>query len=100
MFPDIYLPLSLLLIPLAIFLLIFLFYSYFNTYHLLRFGVYGSPVFSVITVYVAVSLFLLLCIGYTLFSYDWSLSFSLTQFFQGTFLKGFGANSFNTFPKL
>lgn len=100
MFPDIYLPLFFLLIPLGIFLLVFLFYSYFNIYHLLRYGVYGYPVFSVISIYIGVTLLLLMIVGYGLLPYDWNQSFSLTQFFAGTFLKGFNSSSFNTFPKL
>ena len=73
---------AILLIPYALFLLVFVVYAGINVYHLLRFGVSSGHVFFVTGFFVIGSL-LLLGLSFVLIShYDWTLQFSFDAMFQ------------------
>lgn len=74
-------PLSVFLLPFGLFLLFYVFYSFFNVYHLVKFGIYGFGAFLIVTVYAGVSIFLLGAIFSVIGLYDWSIPFSLSDFF-------------------
>lgn len=70
-------PLSVLLIPLGLFLIFYVFYSIFNVYHLLRFGVYGFGLYLITTLFVLGTIFLLSLSSFFLLRYDWSAPIQL-----------------------
>ena len=70
--PDTIIPISVLLIPLIIFLIFYLVYSFFNVYHLLRFGVYGFGLYMITTLYAAGTILLMAISIYFLLGYDWT----------------------------
>ena len=65
-------PLWVILIPFTLFGIVFLIYSIFNFYHLIRFGVYSYGMYFIMTLYILVTLGILsaatfLLMGYKLF---------------------------------
>lgn len=66
------LPISIILIPLGVFLIFYLFYSVFNIYHLLRFGVYGFGLYLISSFFVLGTIGLLALSGFYLSAYDWN----------------------------
>jgi hypothetical protein len=75
-------PISLLLIPLGIFMLFYLFYSIFNIYHLLRFGVYGFGLYIIATIFTLGTIFFIGTTGFLLIRYDWNAPVVLGEIFQ------------------
>lgn len=64
-------PVAVLLIPYAIFLLLFCLYSLFNLYHLWRFGLYGYSLYLLILLFVSGSVILAAASLELLIRYDW-----------------------------
>lgn len=81
--PNIAIPLSVFLIPVGFFFLVFLIYSLFNMYHLLRFGVYGFGLYSLVSLYALGTIFLLLASFYLILQFDWTLTLSVDTFVDG-----------------
>jgi len=73
-------PISVLLIPLGIFLLFYIFYSTFNIYHLLRFGVYNFSLYVIATVFALGSIFLIGLSLFFLLKFDWNAPISFNDF--------------------
>ncbi len=65
------------------FILFFLVHSFFNLYHLLRFGVYGFGLYGITTLFVFGSLGLLVVSALSLSAFDWTSSFPLSDVFGG-----------------
>jgi len=63
------------------FVLVFLFYTLFNLYHLVRFGLLNIPVIIVIFVYLAGSIAILLLSWGAIAQIDWSQSIPLMPTF-------------------
>ena len=70
-------PIGLLLIPYAIFVLFFIFYGAFNVYHLLRFGVYRFHLYAVCVLFAGGSTILLVASISALASFDWTAALAL-----------------------
>lgn len=66
------LPLSVVLLPLALFLFIFLLFSAINLYHILRYGEHSTGKFTLIAFYVAGTLFLVGSSYLLLVPYNWN----------------------------
>lgn len=81
--PVFSIPIAVLLILYAIFILFFLLYSFFNMYHVLRFGVANVTTCAIVAVYVTGSVILLGVSAASLLRYDWSTPFSVTAIFEG-----------------
>jgi len=71
-FPIIY-----FLIPYALFVLVFVTFSVFNIYHLLRYGIYNFNLYILSVVYLAGTIFILGASIIILTSFDWSILFSV-----------------------
>ena len=71
------LPLAIFYFVYLAFVLVFLFYTLFNLYHLVRFGLLSIPVVIVIFVYLAGSIAILLLSWGAIAQIDWSQSIPL-----------------------
>jgi len=69
-------PLSVLLIPYGLFMLIFFLYSIFNVYHLMRFGIYGHSLYIIVILFLMGSVVLSGISAFGLLQYDWSINLS------------------------
>ena len=78
-FAGISFPIGLVLIPFGLFAAVYVFYSAFNLFHLLRFGVSGPVLNLIATVYAFGSIVLLLTTIVSLSRYDFSVSVSLAD---------------------
>lgn len=81
--PNFAFPISLLLIPFGIFFLLFLIYSTFNIYHLLRFGVFGYGLYFISTVYILGTVILVSLTIFYLLTFDWTASISFSELLGG-----------------
>ena len=82
MIPDFVIPLAIFLIPFGLFLMMYLLYSAFNVYHLLRFGIYNAGAY-VFTILFLGGTFVLLGFSLWILSpYDWAAPFNATTIFQ------------------
>lgn len=79
-FPDILIPLWILLIPYGIFGAFFLLWSAFNIYHLLRFGVVSMSLSLVMAFYLIGTASLVFFSVSLLLRFDWMISVNLTEF--------------------
>lgn len=81
--PPIELPLWFLLIPLGIFGLFFILYSFFNVYHLLRFATFSLGTYFITIVFVGGTIIIAALFYNFFFShYDWTLTWSLSDFLE------------------
>ncbi|MBI4713771.1 hypothetical protein HY771_01110 [Candidatus Uhrbacteria bacterium] len=71
-FPELTLPVSIFLLLYGAYLLLFLFYSLFNIYHLIRYGLYGFGLYLIITVFAGGTILLVSGSIFLLMKYDWS----------------------------
>jgi len=71
-FPIIY-----FLIPYALFVTVFVLFSFFNIYHLLRYGVYNFNLYILSVIYLGGTIFFLGASIIFLNTFDWSVAFSL-----------------------
>jgi len=69
-------PILYFLIPYALFVLVFVTFSLFNIYHLLRYGIYNFNLYVLSVVYLAGTVFILGASIIILNSFDWSVLFS------------------------
>jgi hypothetical protein len=86
-------PILYFLIPYALFVLVFVVFSLFNIYHLLRYGIYNFNLYVLSVVYLAGTIFVLGASIIILNSFDWSVLFS-TETILG------GADQTQYFPPL
>lgn len=77
-------PVSILLIPYALFVLFFLFYGAFNLYHLVRFAVPSVRLYMLMTVFLCGGAALLMASILALTNFDWSstLAFGSEELFE------------------
>ncbi|NBS41848.1 hypothetical protein EBS80_04305 [bacterium] len=81
--PAIAIPLWALLVVYGAFLAFFLLYALFNLYHLLRFGTYGAGLYTVICVFTAGTVGILIATYALLSPIDWTVTIPLSSVFQG-----------------
>ncbi len=79
-FPDIVIPLWILLVPYVLFFLFFLLWSVFNVYHLLRFGVASYSLSLLMVIYLAGTAALIFFSVSLLMRFDWTIPINLTEF--------------------
>lgn len=79
-FPDIILPLWILLIPYALFAIFFAIWSLFNIYHLLRFGVLGYGLSLLMVIYLGGTAAIIFFSSALILQYDWMASVNVTDF--------------------
>ena len=65
-------PLWFLLIAYGVFLIVFVAYSAFTVYHLVRFGVYGRPLFTIIAVYILITTVAIVSSIYLFSKFNWT----------------------------
>ncbi|KKW35263.1 MAG: hypothetical protein UY81_C0047G0005 [Candidatus Giovannonibacteria bacterium GW2011_GWA2_53_7] len=75
-------PLAIALLPLALFLILFLIFSLLNLFHIIHYGLSSVGKFFVIVIYVAGTLFLLGSSYIALSPYDWQQPISSNTFFD------------------
>jgi len=71
-------PIAIILILYAVFLLAYLIFFFFNIYHMFRFGVYSFFTYFIAFVYIAGTIIILFLSWQTLASFDWSAPISFT----------------------
>ncbi len=81
---GILIPVWWLLILYGVFLTVFLLYSAFNLYHLVRFGTISVSLYGVIALFIGGTLLLVGMTVLLLLPYDWYASFSLSDLFRQT----------------
>ena len=79
MFPILY-----FLIPYALFVLVFVAFSLFNIYHLLRYGIYNFNLYVLSVVYLAGTIFIFGTSIIVLNTFDWTVLFSTETILGGT----------------
>ena len=70
-------PLAIFLIPFAIFLAIYLFFLYFNCYHIRIYGVHGFGSHALVTIFLLATIFILGGSVILLSTYDWHATINL-----------------------
>lgn len=75
-------PLAFFLILYGIFICVYALYTFFNAYHLIKFGLIGSTTHSIIIVQIIISILLLLASLWFVLYQDWSITWNLTEIFQ------------------
>jgi len=73
---------SWLLLPLGFYFAVFVIYSFFNMYHLFRFGVYNFGLYIISTIYILGTVILVSTAIWVVLDIDWSASLSLESFFE------------------
>ncbi len=77
--PNISAPIAVFLIPYGIFMFIYILYSLFNIYHLIRYGLSGSGLFLLITIFGAGAVLLSAGSIFLLLGFDWNTSIGLQE---------------------
>ena len=72
-------PLAVLLIPFGFFAILYLVYTFFNLYHLVRYGIANMKLNILIGFYSLGSFLIMAAVIIMLAQYDWSQSISLTD---------------------
>ncbi|MBU0646439.1 hypothetical protein KJ611_03120 [Patescibacteria group bacterium] len=80
--PNLTLPLTAFLILYGIFICIYALYTFFNAYHLIKFGLIGRTTRSIIVVQAGLSLILLIVSLFLVTYQDWTVTWNLTEIFQ------------------
>ncbi|MBI2475609.1 hypothetical protein HYV69_04300 [Candidatus Uhrbacteria bacterium] len=65
-------PVSIFLIPYGLYMAVFIFYCFFNIYHLIRYGLYGFGLYIIITIFAGGTILLVSGSIFILKEYDWS----------------------------
>jgi|GEM_PF-676137 len=96
------LPVSVFLAVFGAFLLFFVVYSFFNLYHLLKYGVYGFGLYLIVTIFTGGTILLASGSFFLLAGYDWTYPISVepTSFESVIDLKTLDAFDKNIFPSL
>ncbi|MBU0531205.1 hypothetical protein KJ910_01785 [Patescibacteria group bacterium] len=74
-------PIFYFLFPYALFLLVFIVFSLFNVYHLLRYGIYNFNLYVLCTVYMAGTLLILGASVIMILQFDWTVPLQLSSIF-------------------
>lgn len=77
--PNINIPIYILLFVFAAFLIIYVFSSLFNIYHLLRYGISGFGLYLIVTIFTGGTILLVAGSAMMLTQYDWSVPISLNS---------------------
>jgi len=75
--PDLGIPVSIFLAIYGAYMLFYVFYSLFNIYHLIRYGVYGFGLYLIVTVFTGGTIILISGSVFLLMEYDWTHSVSI-----------------------
>ena len=70
-------PILYFLIPYSFFVLIFIVFSIFNVYHLLRYGIYNFNLYILTFIYIGGTIFILGTSWIVLYTFDWSTPFMI-----------------------
>jgi len=70
-------PIIYFLIPYALVMVVFIFFSIFNVYHLMRYGIYNFNLYILSVIYVGGTLFIIGASYIVLSDFDWSVPLSL-----------------------
>lgn len=81
-FSEFSVTISVFLILYVAFLVLFSFYSFFNIYHLIRYGLYGFGLYLIITVFAGGTILLVAESIFLLQKYDWSVPIQLDEVAQ------------------
>jgi hypothetical protein len=86
--PTIVIPIWALFIPFGLIVFLFLLYSFFNIYHLLRFATYSMGSYLTTVIFVGGSVIIMAVAWAYIVSYDWTLAWNLSDFleFKSSFL--------------
>jgi hypothetical protein len=77
--PNIAAPISVFLIPFGIFMFLYILYSLFNIYHLIRYGIFGKGLYFLITIFSAGAILLSAGSIFILLGFDWGTSIGLQE---------------------
>lgn len=80
--PTLTIPLTVFLILYGIFICIYALYTFFNAYHLTKFGLIGHTTRLIIIAQAIISLLLLIISLYLVTNQDWSVTWNLTEIFK------------------
>jgi len=80
--PQIEIPILALLIPYGLVLLFLATYSFFNTYHLLRFATYNFGSYLITTLFIGGGVIIAAVSFFYLSSVDWTVAWNLNNFLQ------------------
>lgn|SRR3989338_8926728 len=96
------LPVSIFLAAFGAFLLFFVIYSFFNFYHLMKYGVYGFGLYLIVTIFTGGTILLASGSFFLLADYDWTYPISLKPgYFENVIdLDSFDSLEKNLFPSL
>jgi len=75
--PSVSIPVSVFLYVYGAYMVFFLLYSLFNVYHLVRYGVYGFGLYTIVTIFTGGTILLAAGSVFLLMGYDWSAPLSL-----------------------
>lgn len=78
-FSEFSVTISVFLILYTAFLVLFSFYSIFNIYHLIRYGLYGFGLYLIITIFAGGTILLVAGSIFLLQEYDWSIPIQLNN---------------------
>ncbi len=78
-FPSITIPLSFLLILYGAFMVFFVIYSFFNVYHLVRYGLNNISLRALVLIFLSGTFILLLLSALQMMQYDWSGAVNLNK---------------------
>jgi hypothetical protein len=73
-------PVFVVLIAYAIYLIFYVLYSFFNLFHLIKYGVEGAPLFLIVTIFAAGTIFLVAGSILWLAMFDWTFAIPIDQF--------------------
>lgn len=79
MLPEFSLPVVIFLIPYTLFVLMYMIYSLFNLYHILRFGVSSFGTYLITTIFLGGTVFLAGASWYFLMPYDWTALWNISD---------------------
>ena len=77
--PSISFPVGILLIIFIAYMVFYVAYSFFNIYHLVRYGIYGFGLYLIVTVFTGGTILLVGASTLMLINFDWSAPFNITD---------------------
>lgn len=94
------LPISILLGVFGVYLLLYIIFSFFNLYHLMRYGVYGFGLYLIVTIYASGTILLATGSYFLLSEYNWNAPISFEGFFNLNATESLNELKENVFPSL
>jgi len=80
--PNLSIPVAVFLLVYGLYMLFYVLYSFFNIYHLVRYGVYGFGLYLIITIFAGGTILLLSGSVLLLLEYDWNAPITLNNAVQ------------------